>query len=773
MRCRAAVPSLLLLVACAAPPAGWEPTPPALAPVAADLGVYIERQLRAQGIPGVAIAVLDVDPSTGQERRWQAAFGAADARGTPLRPDAVFRVASLSKLFTATAVLVLAERGQVDLDAPVAQYLPEFAPHNPFGVPVTLRHLLAHRAGLVREPPVGHYFDPAEPSLQAMVAGLAATELVLAPGSAFKYSNPGFGVLGAVVERVVGQPFPDAARSLVLQPLGLADSDFARRPDLSARSAEGVMWTYDDRAIPTPDFAFGFGPAADLRSTVGDLVQFARSWLPGPARSVLTHESLLRMWQPTAGEDTGWALGCCIGTRQGGREVGHDGAVYGFASALRALPDQGLAVAVVCTKDFANAVAEAIAGRALDAALLARRGERLPPPQFPEPVGAAAARALAGHYRAGAYHVDLLQRGEELVYDPDVGVRTRMRRAADGSLVADDVLAVDSARRLFRQANGMWSDGAVEYVRDPATPPEPPAALLPLLGEYGWDHDVLVVYEDHGRLGVLIEWVVRDLPEPVGPDLYHFPPGMYGGDLLRFERDAHGQVVAAVVGGARFPRRTEPRPEGFRIAPLRPIAELAAEAARAVPPAQPAGLRSPDLVDLAAVEPTLWFDLRYATADNFLGTPIYPAAVARLQRPVAAALARVHQALRREGLGLCVFDAYRPWSVSWVFWHATPPELRQFVADPAQGSRHNRGCAVDVTLVDLATGRQVAMPSGFDEFTPRAYPDYPGGTSKQRHSRERLRQAMAAEGFTVNPHEWWHFDHADWQSYPVANLPLQ
>ncbi|MBL8724078.1 MAG: serine hydrolase [Planctomycetes bacterium] len=769
---RAATLGLLLCGACAAP--NHEPAPPAvvLLPVAADLSAYVERQMREQDVPGVAIAVLDVDPVTAAEHRWLAAFGRADAEGAPLRPDAVFRVASLSKLFTATAVMVLVERGLVDLDAPVARYLPEFAPRNPFGVPVTVRHLLAHRGGLVREPPVGHYFDPSEPSLAEMVAGLTDTELVHAPGTAFKYSNPGFGVLGAVVERVVGQPFPIAARHLVLQPLGLVDSDFGKRPDLCARTAEGVMWTYDGRAIPTPDFAFGFGPAADLRSTVGDLLSFARSWLPHPRRAVLSAESLARMWQPAGGESSGYGLGCQSGYRQGCREVGHDGAVYGFASALRALPEQGLAVAVVCTKDFANAVAEAIAARALDAALLARRGERLPPPQFPEPVGAVAARALAGHYRAGEYHVDLLHRDAELVYDPDVGVRTRMRRATDGSLVADSVLAVDSARRLFQQANGMWSDGAVEYVRDDEAPPEPPAALLPLLGEYGFDHDVLVVYEDHGRLGVLIEWVVRDLPEPVGPDLYHFPPGMYGGDRLRFERDAQGEVVAAVVGGARFERRPEPPAHGFRITPLRPIAELAAAARDAVPPVEPAGRLAPDLVDLAAVEPTLVFDLRYATADNFLGAPIYPAAVAKLQRPVAAALARVQQALRREGLGLCVFDAYRPWSVSWVFWHATPPALRQFVADPAEGSRHNRGCAVDVTLVDLATGRPVDMPSGFDEFTPRAYPDYPGGTSRQRHFRERLRMAMAAEGFTVNPHEWWHFDHADWARYGIANLPL-
>jgi len=134
---------------------------------------------------------------------------------------------------------------------------------------------------------------------------------------------------------------------------------------------------------------------------------------------------------------------------------------------------------------------------------------------------------------------------------------------------------------------------------------------------------------------------------------------------------------------------------------------------------------------------------------------------------------RVRRALAAKGFGLWVFDAYRPWSVTKVFFEATPKELRHFVADPSQGSRHNRGCAVDLTLYDLATGAVVPMPSGYDEFTARAYPDYPGGTSRQRHCREVLRRAMEAEGFTVYEHEWWHFDYAEWRRYPVGNVPLE
>jgi D-alanyl-D-alanine dipeptidase len=107
-----------------------------------------------------------------------------------------------------------------------------------------------------------------------------------------------------------------------------------------------------------------------------------------------------------------------------------------------------------------------------------------------------------------------------------------------------------------------------------------------------------------------------------------------------------------------------------------------------------------------------------------------------------------------------------------VFWDATPDAMRHFVANPAQGSRHNRGCAVDLTLYELATGKPVEMTSGFDEFTPRAYPDYQGGTTRQRYYRELLRRAMSAQGFTVYEYEWWHFDFGGWQWYPIGNEPL-
>jgi len=169
------------------------------------------------------------------------------------------------------------------------------------------------------------------------------------------------------------------------------------------------------------------------------------------------------------------------------------------------------------------------------------------------------------------------------------------------------------------------------------------------------------------------------------------------------------------------------------------------------------------------VDSGLGFDIRYATSNNFVGRPVYPAARAFLQKPAADALLRAKSNLENQGYGIIVFDGYRPWSVTKIFWDVTPADKKDFVADPAKGSRHNRGCAVDLTLCDLATSRAVQMPSEYDEMTSRSHPTYPGGTVESRRHRDALRAAMEAEGFKVYETEWWHFDYKDWRLYTIQN----
>jgi D-alanyl-D-alanine dipeptidase len=190
------------------------------------------------------------------------------------------------------------------------------------------------------------------------------------------------------------------------------------------------------------------------------------------------------------------------------------------------------------------------------------------------------------------------------------------------------------------------------------------------------------------------------------------------------------------------------------------------------PPREKGPFRTPDLVELQTLDPTIKLEIRYATSNNFVGRPVYDVARAFLQRPAAEALLHAHQALKAKGYGLLIFDAYRPWRVTKTFWDVTPPAQREFVANPKKGSKHNRGCAVDLSLYELATGKEVPMPSPYDDFTRKAYPNYPGGTPEERAARAVLREAMEREGFRIEPNEWWHFNYRDWKLYPILDVPF-
>jgi D-alanyl-D-alanine dipeptidase len=172
------------------------------------------------------------------------------------------------------------------------------------------------------------------------------------------------------------------------------------------------------------------------------------------------------------------------------------------------------------------------------------------------------------------------------------------------------------------------------------------------------------------------------------------------------------------------------------------------------------------LVDLQVVDPTLVIEARYATTNNITGVRLYPDSRLFLEQSAAACLSRVQKALRERGLGLKVFDAYRPLSVQRRLWQVKPDP--NYVADPAKGSRHNRGCAVDVTLVDR-DGQELAMPTAFDEFSEKARRDYQDLPPDVLRNRQILEEAMTTEGFEPLPTEWWHFDAPGWQHYEVID----
>lgn len=310
-----------------------------------------------------------------------------------------------------------------------------------------------------------------------------------------------------------------------------------------------------------------------------------------------------------------------------------------------------------------------------------------------------------------------------------------------------------------------------------AKPLPPPPRWRGLIGEYGPDDNILIILEKDGRLCALFKRVESEPLTEVATDTFALPAqGAHAGQRLVFTRAAGGRATQVAAGGVRYQRRQIEPEEGanqLRVTPLRPVAELLQEARNAQPPPEQGAFRPTDLVELIKLDPTIKLEIRYATTNNLFGTVFYSQARAFMQRPAAAALVGAGRKLRAQGYGLLVYDAYRPWYVTKVFWDATPDDKKKFVADPAKGSRHNRGCAVDLTLYDLRTGQPVEMVSTYDETSDRAYPDYPGGTSLQRWHRALLRAAMEAEGFKVYEAEWWHFDYKDWQQYRIGNVPFE
>ncbi len=304
-----------------------------------------------------------------------------------------------------------------------------------------------------------------------------------------------------------------------------------------------------------------------------------------------------------------------------------------------------------------------------------------------------------------------------------------------------------------------------------APPPAPPAGWRPLIGEYGRDSTTRVmVLERDGALVARFDSTHEAALRANGPKRFR-----YSGGMLRFRMDARGRTSSVALNDSIWPRRALGPDEGsvFEIEPVRPVEDLRREALAASPPAESGEFRPTQLVELVRLDSSIKLDIRYAGTRNFLGTPVYTQARAFLQRPAAEALVRAHHKLRAKGYGLLIHDGYRPWYVTKMFWDATPPAQHEFVADPATGSRHNRGCAVDLTLYDLRTGKAVEMPGVYDEMSHRSYPGYPGGTTRQRWHRELLREAMEGEGFTVFSAEWWHFDFKDWRSYRIGNTTFE
>ncbi len=738
-----------------------------------QLQEIIQQEAVNKGLPMISMILVNEDGVI-----WSG--GVVQSEKIPnLKPDnkTTYRIGSVSRLFTDIAVMQYVEQGKVDLDVPVTDYLPDFRPENPYGTSITLRMLMSHTSGLVREPPLGNYFDPTTPSLAETVRSLNDTALVYVPGSKVQYSNAGITVIGRVLEKISGEPFSELMQKNLLAPLGMPHSVFIPEERVLTSLPEGYMQNYQGERSQAPTFDLGIAPAVGMFSTMNDLALFMRALIKkgeGVNGRFLQEKTLEEMWTAQADlkgisrHSRAFGIGFILGDMDDEKTISHGGAIYGFSTQIKVVPGRKIGVAISTNLDLANGAVNRLADYALQILMAGQDGTSSPDYIITGKIPEDRAKKLVGLYQNGNEVIRISQRFGDVYLDRDRGMSLRLRDAA-GRIVIDDIMNYDE-NIVFSAGKLILSDLEYSVIKETKPKPVNPA-WVEFIGEYGYDHSILYISEKFGKIHALIEGGLEYPLVDLGSGKFQFPPsGRYPNEQIIFERDEKGKVYNASLNGIGFKRRSIGDVGNvFRITPAKPVGFLEREARQATPPEEGGPFKPSDLVDITKYGNSIKLDIRYASTDNFLGTPVYSSAHAFLQRPAAEALGRIAKSLERQGYGLLVHDAYRPWYVSKIFWDATPEESKIFVADPSQGSRHNRGAAIDLTLYDLKTGQPVEMVGLYDEMTPRSYSYYPGGTSLQRWHRDLLRRAMEADGFTVYEYEWWHFDFKGWQNYGLQN----
>ena len=736
----------------------------------------IQYEIKDKNLNAISIAIIKRD-----DFFWAEGFGFIDEDGK-IKADenTIYRVGSVSKLFTDLAIMKKTESGDIDIDLPIQNYLPKFNPKNIYDKSITLRQLMSHRAGILREPAYGNYFADNETSLKKTVESISNSSLIHAPGTKTKYSNAGIAVVGYTMEEIFKKPYVKFMQENILKPLGMDSSSFEYKNSMESNLAEATMWSYDKRSFKAPRFELGMIPAGSLYSSVKDLAKFMDMIFSNGfsnGEKFISPETIKEMVTPqfTESKVSGYGIGFRISKHNDYKMISHGGAIYGYSTQLSALPEPKIGVVVASSVDISNSITRKISNYALDLLIAKEKKAKLPEYKKTESIDEETAKYLVGNYENKSKRISIKKIDNEIILENDyfeVPIKKfNSKLISDGKINQGGIIIEKRDGNLVVNKE-VYKKVAEDW--DPYFPEE----WLGLIGEYGRDHNILYVYEDEGSLWVLIEWVEKNKLIQESKSLFKFPSntGMYQSEKLKFKINEKGIASeVSILNGPQFKRRTplSLTKETFKITPIKPINELREEAEKSDPPQENLLSEKFDLVEIKSFDKSIKYDIRYASENNFMGSKFYKSNSAFLQKPAAEALKRVSKKLKSYGFGLLIHDAYRPWYVTKMFWDATPEDKKIFVANPQNGSRHNRGCAVDLTLYELSTGSPVDMISGYDEFTERAFPYYYGGTTKQRWLRDLLRKVMESEGFSVYKYEWWHFDYKDWKKYGIGNLKFE
>jgi CubicO group peptidase (beta-lactamase class C family) len=531
------------------------------APPATDYSAAVrqlEQAMRAEmemwNITGLALALVD-----DQQTIHAAGFGEA-------KRDSVFRCGSISKLFNAFAVMQLVEQGKLDLDAPVERFGAGLLPVNPFtnATPVTLRQLLCHRSGMIRESPVGGYLDDSQPSLARTVASVPQTVLVNPPNSKTRYSNVGPSIAGRVVELVSGTRFERYQRERILDPLGMTNSAWLLKELPRGRLVSSYLRVADGRGgfkhQRCPVFDLGTESAGNLFTTADDLARFLAMLAAegaSPKGRILKAETLAQMFIPQlTGATNGYGLAFGIGDFQGYKAVRHNGAVYGHSSSLVFLPDAKLGVVVLGNEDIVNARITRLANLALSLMLEAKRGVKSPAAPTTLSLSAGALAAFEGEYESQSYWASLKGADGRLVADLS-GQPVKLTPVGALRFLADSRMH-DAAPTVFeRDASGQVTSfilSGQKFTRVPSGTPEIPREWQAYLGSYGPSFIPVVVSARHGHLYAMTENMVDYRLTPVNRLVFAMPPGLYEDEHLVFLIDRRGKPHSVNLANMILPR---------------------------------------------------------------------------------------------------------------------------------------------------------------------------------------------------------------------------
>ena len=315
----------------------------------------IQYEIDSKDLNAISMVLVD-----DQKIVWAKGFGYEDPEKL-IEADAytVYRVGSVSKLFTDMAIMQRVEKGEISLDAPIQTYLPDFKPNNPFNKSITLRQLMSHRSGLLREPREGNYFADDGVSLKTTVESIVPSTLIHAPESKIKYSNAAIAVVGYTLEVLYQTPYVKYMQKHLLEKIGMSNSAFAPNRKINSKLAKATMWSFDNRIFTAPTFELGMIPAGSLYAPVTDLEKFMMMIFSngmGSKEAVIQSETLAEMISPQFGGDrtSGYGIGFGLSEHGGYQKIGHGGAIYGFSTQLYAMPEIKYGVATASSVDITN-----------------------------------------------------------------------------------------------------------------------------------------------------------------------------------------------------------------------------------------------------------------------------------------------------------------------------------------------------------------------------------------------------------------------------------